>query len=216
MTDGSLIFKLDEPMVVGAMADGYTSASDAYRGTMFVLGKGTSATTITAGPKTISNGDLVIVEGTVLDTSIAQLGTPTVSEESMGAYMSYIHLQSQPPTNATGVPVSIDAIDPAGTFVHIADVTSDISGSFSYMWKPKTEGQYKITATFAGSPSYGSSFAETAIGVTPAAQQNNNNNSDGSAVNIQDNTNILYGILAAVVVAIILALVAIVVVLRKR
>lgn len=68
----------------------------------------------------------------------------------------------------TGVPVSIDAIDPSGGFVHIADVTTDISGSFGYMWKPTQAGEYKVTATFAGDDSYGYSFAETTIGVVEA------------------------------------------------
>jgi len=112
--------------------------------------------------------------------------------------------------------VSIDALDPNNNFVHIADVTSDISGTFSYMWKPTMEGHYKVTATFAGSPSYGSSFAETAVGVTAAAQQNNNNNSNNNVTTTPDNTMLLYGILAAVVVAILLAVVAIAVVLRKH
>jgi hypothetical protein len=70
----------------------------------------------------------------------------------------------------TGVPVSIDAIDPAGNFVHIADVTSDVSSSFGYMWKPTMVGEYKVTATFAGDDSYGASFAETTVGVVEAPQ----------------------------------------------
>ena len=70
----------------------------------------------------------------------------------------------------TGVPVSIDAIDPTGNFVHIADVTSDVSGSFGYMWKPSMVGEYRVTATFAGDDSYGTSFAETTVGVVEAPQ----------------------------------------------
>jgi hypothetical protein len=59
-----------------------------------------------------------------------------------------------------GVPVSIDAVDPNGNFVHIATVTSDgTSGTFAYTWTPTTPGDYKISATFAGDDSYGSSFA---------------------------------------------------------
>jgi LPXTG-motif cell wall-anchored protein len=36
------------------------------------------------------------------------------------------------------------------------------------MWIPPTQGEYTIIATFSGSDSYGSSYAETAIGVTEA------------------------------------------------
>jgi hypothetical protein len=160
-------------MIAGACADGYATFSDTYNGYMYVLGKGKSEMTVTAGPKTIAQGDSVVIEGTITDLSAAQPGTPCVSEDSMGAYMSYLHLQSQMqnllhPDTVTGVPVSIDAIDPNGNFVHIADVTSDVSGSYSYMWKPDAVGKYDVTAAFVGSPSYGSSFAETAVGVTEA------------------------------------------------
>jgi hypothetical protein len=61
----------------------------------------------------------------------------------------------------TGVPVSIDAVDPNGNAIHIATVTSDVSGTFGYTWAPTIAGDYKITATFAGTNSYGSSWAQT-------------------------------------------------------
>ena len=169
MTDGKLIWKLDEPMVAGAMADGYTTASDGYRGTMYVFGKGKSATTVQAPLTAINQGQSVVITGTVTDLSAAQPGAACVSEESMGAYMSYLHLQSQLPSSCTGVPVSIDAIDPNGNYIHIATVTSDIAGTYSCMWKPDNVGKYTVTATFAGSPAYGSSWAETAVGIVEAA-----------------------------------------------
>lgn len=118
-------------------------------------------------------------------------------------------MQSQPPADVKGVPVSIDAIDPKGGFVHLADVTSDASGTFSYMWKPDQEGKYTVTATFAGSPSYGISYAETAVGVTEALAQPETPEIPTPV----DNTPLLYGILAGVIVAIILAVVAL---FRKR
>ena len=82
-------------------------------------------------------------------------------------------MQTTAPSNITGVPVSIDAVDPNGNYVHIGDTTSDMSGTFSYTWAPTITGDYKITATFGGSQSYGSSYAEThAVVVSaPAAQQ---------------------------------------------
>ena len=73
------------------------------------------------------------------------------------------------PTNLKGVPVSIDSIDPNGNSVHIADVTSDQNGVFSYLYTPEVTGAYQITATFAGTQSYGPSSAGTAFGVTAAA-----------------------------------------------
>jgi len=116
------------------------------------------------------------------------------------------------PDPVTGVPVSIDAMDPNGNFVHIADVTSEVSSFFSTTWKPDMVGKYVITASFAGSPSYGSSFAETAIVVDPAPAEIE----FPPAVTPIDYSQTLNIILAAVVVAIILAIVAIALVLRKR
>ena len=215
MTNGELVFKLDEPLVAGAMADGYTTANDAYSGTMYVLGKGKSQMTIDAPLSAINQGQSLVIKGTVTDLSAAQPGAAAVSEKSMGAYMSYLHMQSQLPSDVTGVQVSIDAIDPKGNFQHIGDTTSDVSGTFSFLWKPDQVGKYTVTATFMGSPSYSSSFAETAVGVdaAPATNNNNNNNNVGVA---PDNTMLLYGILGAVVVAIILAVIAIAVVVRKK
>jgi hypothetical protein len=80
-------------------------------------------------------------------------------------------MQFPRPSNATGVSVSIDTVDPNGNFIHIGDTTSDSSGTFSYRWMPPSEisGHYTIIATFAGSKSYWPSFAETAMSVDPAA-----------------------------------------------
>lgn len=176
-TTGALIWKVNEPMVPGAMADGYTTASDGYAGYMYIFGKGQSATTIQTPLTAITSGQRVVITGSVTDLSAAQPGTPCVSEESMGAYMSYLHLQSQLPSTVTGVPVSIDTVDPNGNTVHIATVTSDMSGTFGYAWTPTIPGMYKITGTFMGSPAYGSSWAQTyatvieAPVVTPAPTQ---------------------------------------------
>jgi hypothetical protein len=84
--------------------------------------------------------------------------------------MQYLYMQFPRPSNATGVPVSIDTIDPNGNFIHIGDTTSDSSGTFSYRWLPPSDisGQYTIIATFAGSKSYWPSFAETSMSVDPA------------------------------------------------
>ncbi|GAG62263.1 unnamed protein product, partial [marine sediment metagenome] len=70
--------------------------------------------------------------------------------------------------DATGVKVTLDAIDPNGNFISIGTATSDMSGFYSYQWTPEHEGKYTIIATFAGSKSYYSSYAETAVGVDPA------------------------------------------------
>jgi hypothetical protein len=91
----------------------------------------------------------------------------------MTTQMEYLHMQKPIAGiagNATvlGVPVSIDAVDPNGNTIHIATVASDMSGTFAYTWTPDVPGQYKVTATFAGDESYGSSWAETHVGVVQA------------------------------------------------
>jgi len=110
----------------------------------------------------------MIIRGTVLAQSPAQPGTPCVSAESMSEWMNYLHTQGTIPSNIIGVPVSIDAVDPNGNFVHIANVVSDGSGVYSYLWEPEIEGKYAVTATFMGDDSYGSSYATTAVGVVEA------------------------------------------------
>ena len=67
----------------------------------------------------------------------------------------------KPIPSAMGVPVSIDCIDPNGNFIHVGDTTSDMSGVFGFTWSPMVPGLYNIMATFAGSESYGSSYAST-------------------------------------------------------
>jgi hypothetical protein len=96
-------------------------------------------------------------------------GVPAVSDASMGDWMEYVYMQKPRPTNATGVTVSIDAVDPNNNFIHIGTVTSDTNGLFSYAWKtPDIPGKYTIIATFTGSEGYWPSYAETAMYVEEA------------------------------------------------
>jgi hypothetical protein len=83
--------------------------------------------------------------------------------------MEYLYMQQPKPTNVSGVEVSLNAMDPNGNYVNIKNVTSDSSGTYSYLYTPNVPGQYTITASFAGSKSYGSSTATTAIGVSETA-----------------------------------------------
>lgn len=160
----------------GAMADGYLAIDDHYSGTMFVIGKGKSATTITAPDAAIQKGNSIVIKGTVLDMSPGQPCTPCVSKESMSTCMAYLHKQWPIDGfwhNETiyGIPVLIDAIDPNGNSIHIGDVITDgYSGTFGFTWQPETTGQYTVTATFMGDDSYGSSFATTYVSVSDAPE----------------------------------------------
>ncbi len=153
-----------------AVADGYLVGTSRYDGYMYCFGKGRSQTTVTASPKVIPLGESVVIEGSVLDLSPAQPHTPCVSKESMTGWMEYLHMQRPIPADVTGVPVSLDTLDPNGNFIHIGDVTTDMSGTFGHMWTPEVPGEYQVMATFMGDDSYGSSFAETHVGVREAPE----------------------------------------------
>jgi hypothetical protein len=217
-TTGALLWKIMGDMNPQAVADGYLAASAPYDGHVYVFGKGKSATTISAPQIAITQGQSIILTGTVLDQSPAQPGTPCVSKDSMTTQMQYLHLQ-QPidglwhNETITGVSVSLDAVDPNGNTVHIATVTSDMSGTFGYTWAPTTPGQYTITATFAGDDSYGSSWAQTYASVTqaPAASPT------ATPITFDVINNTVLTAVAAGVIAIIIAIAIVgLLMLRKR
>ena len=83
--------------------------------------------------------------------------------------MPYVYMQKPKPTNATGVPVTVDVIDANGNYRSIGTVTSDSSGAFSLQWTPDIPGKYTVIATFAGSESYWPSSSETSFAVDSAA-----------------------------------------------
>ncbi|MFB3889529.1 MAG: PQQ-binding-like beta-propeller repeat protein [Candidatus Bathyarchaeia archaeon] len=152
-----------------AVAYGYFVYLNGYDSKVYCFGKGESKTTVSAPQVQVPKGTGVLITGTVTDQSPALKDTPAISDESMAAWMEYKLMQKPIPGNATGVPVMVTAIDPNGNFQNIGTVTSDMGGSFGIEWVPPVEGKYQITATFAGSDSYGSSFATTYLSVGPAA-----------------------------------------------
>jgi outer membrane protein assembly factor BamB len=164
------------------VADGFLVYLDYYDMQLYCIGKGPSATTVEAPMTAVTAGNNVVIQGTVTDIAAgtkqdAQAarfpnGVPAVSDASMSAWMEYVYMQKPRPANATGVEVTIDAIDPNNNFIHIGTATSDASSLFSYAWMtPDVPGKYTVIATFAGSESYWPSYAETAmyVGETPPA-----------------------------------------------
>ena len=154
-----------------------------------------------------------------MDQSPAQPNTPAISDASMSTWMDYLHFQMPiggiyNNITVTGVPVSIDATDPNGNFVHIADVTSDMSGTFGYTWMPATAGDYKITATFMGSDSYGSSYAQTYANVVSAPASSST--PAPTASGLATTTDLMTYIVVGVVAMIIALAIATVLILRKH
>jgi hypothetical protein len=172
-TTGEYIWDISGGGSAGAVADGYLTYDNKYDGYMYVFGKGESQTTVSAPKTAIPTGETAIISGTILDQSPAQKGAACVSKESMSTYMEFLHMQRPIDgffhnVTVTGVPVSIDVIDPNNNFFHLDTVTSDEKGNFGYSWTPEIAGQYKITATFTGDQSYGSSWATTYASVIDA------------------------------------------------
>jgi outer membrane protein assembly factor BamB len=163
---------------LGIIGDSIIATQDTYDNRIYAIGKGPSATTVTASPKVSVHGSSVLVEGTVMDVSPGTSdyaltarfpsGVPAVSDESMSDWMLYVYKQFARPANATGVTVTLDAVDPNGNWKHIDTVTSDSSGTFKKMFTPEVPGEYTIIATFPGSGAYYASYAQTAIGVSEA------------------------------------------------
>jgi hypothetical protein len=151
-----------------AVADGYIVYNNLYDMRIYCVGKGPSATTVSAPQTVIPLGQKVLITGSVTDQSSGAKGTPAISDESMGDWMAYIYMQKPKPANAGGVKVHITATDPNNNFQDIGTATTDTKGNYAIMWNPPVEGQYKVIATFEGTKSYGDSDATTYFGVGPA------------------------------------------------
>jgi hypothetical protein len=151
-----------------AISDGILTTVDSYDGQLYAIGKGPSATTISISQNPVTKGSATMILGTVTDQSPGAKGTAAVSEKNMAEWMAYLYMQKPKPANVQGVQVTLTAIDPNGNTQNIGTATSNIAGTYGLMWTPPVEGQYTITATFAGTNSYGSSYAMTYLGVGPA------------------------------------------------
>jgi len=214
-----------------AVADGYLIYLNFYDMQIYCIGKGPSAVTVDAPLTAIPLGSSVVIRGTVTDVSSGtkQLeqaarfpnGVSAISDADMGPWMETVYMQKPCPAYATGVEVTLDAVDPNNNWIHIGRVTSDLSGMFKKMWTPDIEGEYTVIATFEGSESYYASYAETAIGVDPAPEEPvTPATPEGVQEDINESINSLtpmfMGIIAAVVVVAILVLYTLYTVRKQR
>jgi outer membrane protein assembly factor BamB len=167
---GNEIWNIAGYMSLKAVAEGVLIGYNGYDSQIYCFGKGPSATTVTAPKVAVTLGDPVVIEGTVTDQSAGQPDTPCISDEDMGDWMEYMHMQKQMPSNAKGVEVTIDIIDDNGNYRNIGTATSNIAGKYSLVWEPDIYGEYTIIATFAGSESYASSFDMTTMFVQESTQ----------------------------------------------
>jgi hypothetical protein len=233
ITDGSLLFAMDTHGSGMAIADGILIAASAYDNTVYAYGMGPTKTSVSAPQTSVTLGQSLMITGSVTDqtpsgrhdtnspleplntagTPILK-DTPAISDADMADWMAYKYMQQGKPANAKGVPVTIDTIDPNGNFIHIGDVTSDITGNFGLNFKPDIPGNYQIIANFHGSNSYYPSTSTTYLtvseaGATPAPTAAP---ADLSAV---QSAVLMY--VAAAAIAIIIAIVIVgLLIIRKR
>lgn len=211
-TTGEGIWSLTGLDVLSSMADGYIVGYNAYTNQMFSIGKGLSKTTISAPQTALTLGQSVVITGTVTDQSSGTKDTPAISDESMSSWMDYMYDQKPIPSDAMGVQVRLDVIDANGNYRNIGTVTSDITGAFGFNWQPDIPGLYTVIATFPGSNSYGSSFAQTYMSVVEAPKAT----SPAAAAQSMADIYFVPAIAGLFVLIIVIAVVVILLMLKKR
>jgi hypothetical protein len=225
---GKQLWNITGLMVTRSIADGYLITYNGYDNQLYCFGKGPSATTVQAPLSGVVKGSAVTITGTVTDQSSGQVGTAAIADADMGPWMEYLKEQQPLPTGVTihGVPVTITVTAPDGTSTNI-NTASDMSGHYGISWTPATDGLYKITTTFTGSDSYGSSYDETYVAVGAAAAQPSQTpaQSPTPAITTPATTtaapgpagnNLTYVYVAIAAVIIVVAIVAAAVMLRRR
>jgi hypothetical protein len=164
------------------IGDSVMATMDTYDQRVYAVGKGPSATTVSASETTQSVGTPILIQGTVMDVSPGTEdikvtmrfpnGVPAISDADMSEWMLHVYKQFEMPADVTGVEVILNAVDESGVWHDINRVNTDMAGEFSYLWTPDTIGKYTIVATFAGSGGYFGSYAESAISVGPVPAYN--------------------------------------------
>jgi outer membrane protein assembly factor BamB len=160
------------------VAEGSFIYLNCYDMQIYTIGKGPSQMTVDAPAAGVSQGQSLVIRGTVTDISAGTKqkeqaarfpnGVPAMSDDSQSAWMEYVYMQKPRPTDATGVTVTLSVIDTNGNYREIGETTSNTDGFFTYNWKPDIDGQYIVYASFAGSESYWPSHAVTSFVVDPA------------------------------------------------
>jgi hypothetical protein len=176
-TDGKEIWSILDFGGGLGIADGRLVSSNSMDNEIYCYGRGPSATTISAPQIIPTLGSSVMLTGTVTDQTptgrrntndkvdFTLKGTPAISDENMSAWMEYKFMQQVYPENMKGVPVTLDVIDPNGNFQNIGTTTSDADGNYAIPFTPEVPGTYQITATFAGSRSYGPSHGTASLAI---------------------------------------------------
>ncbi|NLE03416.1 MAG: hypothetical protein GX638_01250, partial [Crenarchaeota archaeon] len=217
--EGEELWSLSGWLRIPAISDGVLTAVNAYDNQIYTLGKGPSKTIVEAPMSGVTVGSVITIRGSVTDQTPATKDTPAIADEFMSEWMSYLYQQKAMPTNAIGVPVKITVIDENGQSTVIGEVTSDIGGSYGIQWSPPAQGTYQILAEFAGTESYGNSYATTYLSVASASSSVSSpsiTSSPSASVDGPSGTSTETLLIAAVVAVIIVVVIAIAIILRKQ
>jgi hypothetical protein len=157
------------------VSDGYIACMNGLDQNIYSIGRGPSATTVSAPNLSADSGQAIIISGMVTDVSAGtqqtqqaanfRNGVPCSSDASMKDWMGYVYQQKPLPTNFTGVNVSINVVDANGNFRTIGTATTDYTGAYTLVWQPDIPGKYSVIATFAGTNGYWPSSATAAFNV---------------------------------------------------
>jgi len=188
-TNGDVIWRINGMLRqtrwggAGLMGDSIIATMDTYDQRIYAVGKGPTATTVTAPDVGVPLGTPVMIRGTVKDvspgTKSTELslrfpnGVSAVSDANQSAWMLYVYKQFEPAPHETwtGVTVDLYVVDanmnarPIGTAT-----TSAENGAFAFAWTPDIPGTYYLYADFNGSNAYYGSHAETAFVVDEAPE----------------------------------------------
>ncbi len=223
LTNGELVWSIDAFDVTSAPAisDGIMTTLNAYDNQIYTYGKGPTKITVNVPSIGVTTSTPITISGSITDISAGSQqqavaanfpnGLPCVSDDSMKLWMEYVYMQQPRPTNATGVPISIDVIDSNGNFRNIGTTTSDANGKFALTWTPDITGDYTVVASFHGSESYYASSDEALFAASTATTPSPTATPPASMADLY----LIPSVIAIIVVIIIVGAV-IVLMLRRR
>ncbi|MCW4023338.1 MAG: hypothetical protein NWF02_09290 [Candidatus Bathyarchaeota archaeon] len=205
------------------IGDSIIATMNTYDQKIYAIGKGATSITVNAPDSAVSVGSSATIKGSVIDVSPGTKdsalairfpnGVPAISDNDMSAWMKYVYMQFEKPSDATGVTVTLEAIDPNGNYQYIGTTTSDISGNYGFSFKPEIEGKYTIMATFSGSGGYYGSTTTTYMSVDPTTSASIPIDTEGHADTSEPATETAFisteiAILATIVVAAVVGIAA--------
>jgi hypothetical protein len=160
------------------IGDSIIATMDTYDQQLYAIGKGPSATTASIADDVVTDGDSVLVHGTVMDispgteeyalTARFPNGVPAVADDNQSDWMLYVYKQFAKPADVMGVDVTISVLDPNGNYYEVGTTTSNADGTFGLTFTPPVPGTYTVYATFCGSNAYYGSSASTYLSVLEA------------------------------------------------